>query len=143
MIPNFRRLLLGTALAALTLTAPGAFAQAFPAKPIRLICPFPPAGAVDIASRATATELAKALGQTVTVDNKPGAGGNIGGAPQDLIAKLNDAANKGLKSPDFIKRMTDPGYNIMGGTPEHMSDLLKLEVGRWGPIVKASGAKVD
>ncbi len=326
MIPNFRRLLLGIALAALTLTAPGAFAQAFPAKPIRLICPFPPAGAVDIASRATATELAKALGQTVTVDNKPGAGGNIGGTeaaranpdgytifmttsgihainpalyskmpfdpnkdlvpvaalvslnnvlvlhpsvkansvaevialaksqpgkinyassgsgtsihmsgemfkfitkvdmthipykgsapavtdllggqvmlmfdnipsslphikagklralattgskrdpalpdlptmveagvagydsgvwmglaapagtPQDLIAKLNDAANKGLKSPDFIKRMTDLGYNIMGGTPEHMSDLLKLEVGRWGPIVKASGAKVD
>ena len=55
-------------------------AQAFPSKPIRLVCPFPPAGAVDIASRAIAAELSRVLGVTVTVDNKPGAGGNIGGA---------------------------------------------------------------
>ncbi len=326
MIPNFRRLLLGIALAALTLTAPGAFAQAFPAKPIRLICPFPPGGSVDIASRAIATELTKLLGVSVTVDNKPGAGGNIGGAeaaraapdgytlfmttsginainpalyskmpfdpnkdlapvmalvslnnvlvlhpsvkansvgevialaksqpgkinyassgsgtsihmsaemfkfitkvdmthipykgsapavtdllggqvmlmfdnipsalphikagklralattgakrdpalpdlptiaetgvagyesgvwfgltvptgtPKDVIAKLNDGALKGLKAPEFVKRMTDLGYNLLGGTPEQMTDLLKLEVGRWGPIVKASGAKAD
>ncbi|MGE5641143.1 MAG: Bug family tripartite tricarboxylate transporter substrate binding protein, partial [Clostridia bacterium] len=63
------------------LAAPlAALAQAYPSKPIRLICPFPPAGAVDIASRATANELTKVLGQAVTVDNKPGAGGNLGGA---------------------------------------------------------------
>ncbi len=326
MIPNFRRLLLGIALAALTLTAPGAFAQAFPAKPIRLICPFPPGGSVDIASRAIATELTKLLGVSVTVDNKPGAGGNIGGTeaaravpdgytlfmttsginainpalyskmpfdpnkdlapvmalvslnnvlvlhpsvkansvgevialaksqpgkinyassgsgtsihmsaemfkfitkvdmthipykgsapavtdllggqvmlmfdnipsalphikagklralattgskrdpalpdlptvaeagvagyeagvwfgitvptgtPRPVIGKLNEAGNVGIKATEFVTRMVGLGYNIMGGTPEHMSDLLKLEVGRWGPIVKASGAKVD
>ena len=57
-----------------------AHAQAFPSKQIRLVCPFTPAGAVDIASRAIALELSKSLGVTVTVDNKPGAGGNIGGA---------------------------------------------------------------
>ncbi len=39
--------------------------------------------------------------------------------------------------------MTDLGYNLMGGSPEQMSDLLKVEVVRWGPIVKASGAKAD
>jgi tripartite-type tricarboxylate transporter receptor subunit TctC len=63
--------------------------------------------------------------------------------PKDVIAKLNDASNKGLKSPDFVKRMSELGYVMMGGTPEHMTDLLKTEVARWTPIVKASGAKAD
>jgi tripartite-type tricarboxylate transporter receptor subunit TctC len=78
MLSRFKsRLLMLTAALGLTLAA---HAQSFPSKPIRLICPFPPGGAVDIASRAIAAELSKNLGQTVTVDNKPGAGGNIGGA---------------------------------------------------------------
>ena len=65
------------------------------------------------------------------------------GTPREVIAKLNDAANRSTKAPEFIKRITDLGYNIMGGSPEQMSDLLKIEVARWGPIVKASGAKAD
>ena len=58
----------------------GALAQAFPSKPIRIICPFPPGGGVDITARAIGLELAKSMGQLVTVENKPGAGGNIGAA---------------------------------------------------------------
>ena len=58
----------------------GALAQAFPSKPIRIICPFPPGGGVDITARAIGLELAKSMGQPVTVENKPGAGGNIGAA---------------------------------------------------------------
>jgi tripartite-type tricarboxylate transporter receptor subunit TctC len=300
--------------------------QAYPNKPIRLICPFPPAGAVDIASRATANELSKVLGQPVTVENKPGAGGNLGGAeaaraapdgytifmttsgiqainpalyakmpfdpnkdlapvaplvslnnvlvlhpsvpannvkevialakkdpgkwtyassgngtsihmsgamftqmtgtdllhipykgsgpavtdllggqvnmmfdnipsslphiksgklralattgaqrdpalpdlptlaeagvpgyesgvwfglsvpaatPREIINRLNAAAVQATKSPEFVKRMTELGYNIIPGTPEDMAKMLKVEVARWAPIVKASGAKVD
>jgi tripartite-type tricarboxylate transporter receptor subunit TctC len=311
---------------ALALTASLAHAQAFPSKPIKLICPFPPAGAVDIASRAIAGELAKFLNQTVTVENRPGAGGNIGGAeaaraapdgytifmstsginainpalyakmpfdpnkdlvpvsalvslanvlvlhpsvkansvaevialaksqpgkinyassgsgtsihmsgemfkyltkvdmthipykgsapavtdllggqvmmmfdnipsalphikagklralattgarrdpilpdlptiaeagvpgyesgvwfglmvpaatPADVIAKINDAAVKGTKSPDFVKRMSELGYNMIGSTAAQMGEMLKTEVARWTPIVKASGAKAD
>ena len=57
----------------LALLALGAQAQTYPAKPIRLICPFPPGGAVDIASRAVAQALTQQLGQPVAVDNRPGA----------------------------------------------------------------------
>ena len=313
------------ALASLLL-AHGALAQPFPNKPIRLICPFPPAGAVDIASRSTAAELSKLLAQPVTVDNKPGAGGNLGGAeaarspadgytlfmttsgiqainpalyakmpfdpnkelasvaalvslnnvlvvnpsvpaknvreliallkkqpgkwtyassgngtsihmsgamftqmtqtdvlhipykgsgpavtdllagqvnmmfdnipsslphiksgklraiattgakrdpalpdlptiaeagvkgyesgvwfgimvpaatPRDIIMKLNAAAVQATKAPEFVKRMHDLGYNIIPGSPEQMATMMKEELARWAPIVKASGAKVD
>jgi tripartite-type tricarboxylate transporter receptor subunit TctC len=314
-------------LFALLLALPlAAAAQSFPSKQIRLICPFTPAGSVDIASRATAHELTRILGQTVTVDNKPGAGGNLGGAeaarsapdgytifmttsgiqsinptlyakmpfdpnkdltpvaplvslnnvlvlnpsvpaknmqevialakkepgkltyassgsgtsihmsgamftqmtktdilhipykgsgpavtdllagqvnmmfdnipsslphiragklraiattgakrdpalpdvptiaeagvpgyesgvwmglaapagtPKDVIAKLNAAAVQATKSPEFVKRMTDLGYNIIPGTPEEMAAMNKRDLALWAPIIKASGAKVD
>ena len=72
------------AAAAFTLLALAAQAQPYPGKPIRLVCPFPPGGAVDIASRAVAQALTQQLGQPVTVDNRPGAGGNIGA---EVVAK--------------------------------------------------------
>jgi tripartite-type tricarboxylate transporter receptor subunit TctC len=310
----------------LLVAAPSVHAQAFPAKPIRLICPFPPGGAVDIASRAIAAEMSKTMGQQVIVDNKPGAGGNIGGAeaarsapdgytifmttsginainpalyakmpfdpnkdlvavsalvslsnvlvlhpsvkansvvelialakaqpgmlnyassgsgtsihmsaemfksmakvdivhipykgsapavtdllggqvmmmfdnipsalpqikagklralattgakrdpalpdlptiaeagvpgyesgvwfglmapagtPKDIIARLNAEAVKGVRAPEFVKRMGDLGYVMIGSTPEEMSDMIRAEINRWEPIVKASGARAD
>jgi tripartite-type tricarboxylate transporter receptor subunit TctC len=301
-------------------------AQNYPTKPIRLICPFPPAGAVDIASRAIAAEMTKTMGQPVTVENRPGAGGNLGaeaaahsapdgytlfmstsgiqainpalyakmpvdvnkelvpvaplvslnnvlvlhpsvkansvkelialakaqpgkipyassgngtsihmsgamftqmtqidmihipykgsgpavtdllagqvslmfdnipsslphikagklkplattgakrdpalpdlptiaeagvpgyesgvwfglmapaGTPKDIVARLNAEAVKGANAPEFQKRMKDLGYNIIPGTPEHMAEMIKAEIARWTPIVKATGAKID
>jgi tripartite-type tricarboxylate transporter receptor subunit TctC len=63
--------------------------------------------------------------------------------PKDIIARLNAAAVQAAKAPEFIKRMTDLGYNIIPGSPEDMAKMLDAELKRWAPIVKASGAKVD
>ena len=64
--------------------ASGAFAQAFPAKPVRLVVAFAPGGATDTFSRVTAAEMTKSLGQQVLVENRPGAGTTIAA---ELIAK--------------------------------------------------------
>ena len=76
-----RRLLLALAVGTL---ATSAFAQAWPAKPIRLVVPFPPGGGTDIIARETSQKVAAATGWTFVIDNKPGAGGNLG---VDAVAK--------------------------------------------------------
>src|SRR5258706_7840427 len=73
------------AFAAAACCAPGiAVAQAYPSKPIRLVVPFPPGGSLDVVARAIGQKLTDAWGQPVVIDNRPGAGGNIGA---DLVAK--------------------------------------------------------
>lgn len=71
-------------LGVLFATAVGA--QPYPNKPIRIIAPFPPGGVADVLARAIQPGLQEALGQQVIIDNKPGAGGNIGA---DLVARAD------------------------------------------------------
>ena len=75
-----RRTMLAASSIALfaALASGGVLAQAFPAKPISLVVPFPPGGTTDVLARALAERLAPALGQPVIVENKPGAGATIG-----------------------------------------------------------------
>src|SRR5947207_6999932 len=65
-------------LAALALALPlGAYAQAFPNRPITLVVPFPPGGSTDTAARIIAERMRAPLGQTVVIENAGGAGGSI------------------------------------------------------------------
>lgn len=80
------RALIGAALAACVLatTSSTGSAQTYPDRPIKLIAPFPAGGLADVLARTVSDELTKSLGQTVIVENRAGAGGNIGA---DAVAK--------------------------------------------------------
>ena len=92
-----KRLSWGILAAACAVAAGPAFAQdKWPQKPITYIVPFPPGGTTDILARAIAQKLGPALGTTIVVENKPGAGGNIGS--------------------DFVAKAKPDGYTILGGT---------------------------
>ncbi len=76
-----RRRWLAAAVVSITpFLAPLAYAQDWPARPIKLVVPFPPGGLIDNMARLVAPRLAQELGQSVVIDNKPGAGGNVGAA---------------------------------------------------------------
>jgi tripartite-type tricarboxylate transporter receptor subunit TctC len=82
---NTRRTVLASALAMATLTSGIAMAQAnYPDKPIRMVIAFPPGGPTDLVARVLAQKLTEQMGQSVVVDNKPGANGNIAA---ELVAK--------------------------------------------------------
>lgn len=67
-------------VAATPVMTTSAWAQAWPARPIKLVVPFPPGGLIDNMARLVAPKLAQELGQAIVIDNKPGAGGNLGAA---------------------------------------------------------------
>ncbi|WP_398498409.1 Bug family tripartite tricarboxylate transporter substrate binding protein [Variovorax sp.] len=79
MLETGRRLLLACAFAtAAAALMPAAHAQGYPRQPIRLIVPFAPGGAVDQTARIIGNTLGEKLGQTLVIDNKPGASGSLG-----------------------------------------------------------------
>jgi tripartite-type tricarboxylate transporter receptor subunit TctC len=80
----FRVVSLVLSMGVLATNAGVAMAQQYPSKPIRLVVPFPPAGAADVLSRVIAEKLSQGLGQPVVIENRPGAGSTIGA---DLVAK--------------------------------------------------------
>jgi len=83
LFKKLRRQSLAVLLLALTMPSV-ALAQTYPSKPIRMIVPFPAGGTTDIVARLIAQRMTESMGQAVTVDNRGGAGGQIGA---DLMAK--------------------------------------------------------
>lgn len=77
MISSRRRFVSASAAAAACIALP-TWAQAFPARPIKYICPWPAGGSTDVVMRAIAVSAGKVLGQPIVIENKPGAGGMLG-----------------------------------------------------------------
>ena len=96
MLRNKYALLAATASAAVLSVSPAVAQEKFPDRPVMFTVPFPPGGPTDAMARILATELTKELGQSVIVENKAGAGGNIGA--------------------EYLARAKPDGYNIMFGT---------------------------
>ena len=94
--------------------ATAAFGQAYPAKPIRLVVPFPPGGAVDFYARVVQQPLSEVLGQTVVIDNKAGASGMVGAeavakAPPDgYTLLLGNIASLAINVGIYPKMPYDP-----------------------------------
>ena len=65
------------------------------------------------------------------------------GLPADITQRLNSEINKALASPDVVKRMQDYGMESLAGTPEQFRAMARAEAKRWGPIIKATGIKLD
>ena len=97
-----RRSLVLASTAALTVAPLFGWAQTYPAKPIRLIVPFPAGGATDILARALSQKLGEKIGQPVVVENRPGAGGTIGA----------DAASKSVADGYTLLLATSSTHSI-------------------------------
>jgi tripartite-type tricarboxylate transporter receptor subunit TctC len=63
--------------------------------------------------------------------------------PRDMVAKLNAGIDKALKDPELKKQFDAQGADVLGGTPEQFARLIRDDIGRWGTVVKESGAKID
>ena len=65
------------------------------------------------------------------------------GTPRDVIQRLNAALGKGANAPEFRERAIAAGFEVIPGSPERLAEMIKADIARWAPVVKASGAKID
>jgi len=119
-MPNVLKVLLGFAvLSVAALVSASAPAQvqeeAFPARPLRFIVPYPPGGPLDTAARWLSERLAQSLGQAVVVENRSGAGGNIGAA---IVAKARPDGHSLLMGAVAINAVNPWLYSSLPFDPE-------------------------
>jgi tripartite-type tricarboxylate transporter receptor subunit TctC len=127
-----RMALVNVALGAIFLTALPATAQSpWPARPVKIVVPFAPGGTTDILARAMAPELSKAFGQAFVVENRGGAGGNIGAdivakaAPDGYTLLMGTVGTHGINKSLYSKMAYDPQKDfapitLVAGVPNVM-----------------------
>jgi tripartite-type tricarboxylate transporter receptor subunit TctC len=153
-----RRTLLSLApLAPLAFGSTAAWAQAYPAKPIRLLVPFPAGGATDLFARAVSQRLGDKLGQPLVVENRPGAGGALGSdlaakAPADGYTLLLTTSSTHSIGPSVSTRL--PYDPVRDFTPiVHLGDAPSImlvpnssparTVAEWIALAKANPGKLN
>lgn len=148
-----------TCLAAVLLAASStiALAQDWPTRPLRVVVPFPAGGSADTQTRVIADELSKALGQPVVIENKPGAGGNIGAAeaaraqPDGYTLFMATTGTHASNSSLYAKLPYDPVKDFAPLTlvtiyPQVVVPSLKMKDASFKDIVaqlKAAGDKAN
>ncbi len=160
-----RRAVIASALTLFAMADTGAWAQSvWPSKPVKIVVPFAPGGTTDILARVLAPELTKALGQQFVVDNRAGAGGNLGA---DIVAKspadgytllMGTVGTHGINRALYPKLPYDPikdfaPITLVAGVPNVMvvntemartnniqtvKDFIKLAKARPGQLNMAS-----
>src|SRR5215216_4178750 len=109
--------------AAMLCAAGVAWSQAYPVKPVRVIVPFPPAGANDIVARVVFAKLSDQMGQQFLIDNRAGAGGTIGSAvvaqskPDGYTLLIQTAASHVSNGHLYSKLPYDPLRDFVGISP--------------------------
>lgn len=131
------QLISGMAIGVALLAAPFQAAQAqadFPAKPIRLIVPFPPGGGTDMVARAVAQKMGTMNKWNIIVDNRPGAGGNLGvdaaakASPDGYTLVVGQTSNIAINPSLYAKLPYDP-----------LKDLVPVALVSSAPVVMATG----
>lgn len=133
---------LAIALVAATM-ASTAWAQAWPSKPIRLVVPFPPGGGTDTIAREISHQVSQATGWTFVIDNRPGAGGNIGvdnvakSAPDGHSLVIGQTSNLAINPTLYTKLPYDPTKDLAPITMLANAPLL-LVTGTGTPYKKVA-----
>ena len=125
--PLRRRAALAAPLAALLPSAGRAQQDAFPARQVQIVVPFPPGGATDLMARLLTEPMQRALGQAVIVENRAGATG----------------ARSVLALPAVVQRMTELGADPGGGGPDELARFLRGDVEKWLRVVREAGVKPE
>jgi len=128
-LPRRRFLELASGLVTLPLATRLASADAYPAKPVRLLVGFPAGGQVDIIARLTGQALGERIGQTVVVENKPGAGGNLGaqaliGSPPDGYTLFFGASSNTINTSLIANLPYDFARDITAIAPVNRIPLI-------------------
>jgi tripartite-type tricarboxylate transporter receptor subunit TctC len=109
--------------AVLSLGTPSALAQAYPAKPVRLVVGFAPGGAADTVARALSEPLGRILGQPIIVENRPGAGSSI--AAENVAKSAPDGYSVLIASPSSIS--VNPAINPkLNYKPAELAPVTKV-----------------
>ena len=136
----------------LTLAGTLAHAQAYPTKPIRLIVPFPPGGGTDILARLIGTKLTETVGWQIVIDNRGGAGGNIGlqsaaqAAPDGYTMVMGQTSNLAINPSLYSKLPYDPvrdfvPVSLVSASPVALVVSQKSPYKTLGDFVAAAKAK--